>query len=104
MTHLTTAIVISGDDGAAEECERGDDDARGAGDKIFRIPADSNLVIAPVPRTVFTSVLISARSLTSHHHFLRYLFLSTKPNMWRIIVLGLILPLSVCFKQSLSVI
>ena len=38
MTHLTTAIVISGDDGAAEECERGDDDARGAGDKIFWIP------------------------------------------------------------------
>ena len=76
----------------------------GPGIKYFGFRPDSNLVIAPVPRTVFTSVLISARSLTSHHHFLRYLFLSTKPNMWRIIVLGLILPLSVCFKQSLSVI
>ena len=76
----------------------------GPGIKYFGFRTDSNLVIAPVPRTVFTSVLISAHSLTSHHHFLRYLFLSTKPNMWRIIVLGLILPLSVCFKQSLSVI
>ena len=48
MTELMTAIVISEPMTAqSQECERGDDDARGAADKIFRIPTDSYLVIRP---------------------------------------------------------
>ena len=39
MTELMTA--------QSQECERGDDDALGAADKIFRIPTDSYLVIRP---------------------------------------------------------